>query len=244
MSTKNKNYFQDIEKLLPKKNAPIKLVLNNPGAFLPREQIINFLSYYEVFKLVKDLPGSIAVVGCFIGNNLFYFSKLLDYFNPNLPDFRCYGFDTFNNYDKKINKKFDLKGINFLKKRRVNFKIDKDLIKQLLKLNNLESPLDRYDRTIIYIGDASKNIKKFKKQEPGVRFKLIEIDTNTFLSTKKSSDQIIDRLIKGGYLLFRGFGNRFWEGESRVVENLIKKKNLKIVKLENKGRYPAVVLRK
>ena len=87
---------------------------------------------------------------------------LLDYFNPNVPDFRCYGFDTFNNYDKKINKKFDLKGINFLKKRRVNFKIDKDLIKQLLKLNNLESPLDRYDRTIIYIGDASKNIKKFK----------------------------------------------------------------------------------
>ena len=33
---------------------------------------INFISYYEVFKLIKDLPGSIAVVGCYIGNNLFY----------------------------------------------------------------------------------------------------------------------------------------------------------------------------
>ncbi len=244
MSTKNKNYYKDIAKVLSKKNTSLNLILNNPGTFLPREQIINFISYYEVFKLIKDLPGSIAVVGCYIGNNLFYFSKLLDYFNPHVPDFRCYGFDTFENYDKNINKKFDLKGINFLKKKGINFKIDKDLIKKILKINNFESPLNEYERTIIYIGDASKNIKKFKKQEPGVRFKLIEIDTNTFLSTKKSSNEIIDRLVKGGYLLFRGFGNRYWEGESRVVERIIKKKNLKIVKLENKGRYPAIILKK
>ena len=59
-------------------------------------------AYYELFKMVKDLPGSIAEVGVFIGNGLFTWTKLLETFNPGKRGLKAYGFDNFSGYTKEV----------------------------------------------------------------------------------------------------------------------------------------------
>ena len=68
---KDEFYWTKIEKLKKEYNIPLKLILQNYMSFIQKRDLSQLLAYYEIFKKVKHLPGSVAEVGVFMGNSLF-----------------------------------------------------------------------------------------------------------------------------------------------------------------------------
>ena len=70
-------------------------VIRNWSAYVMRRDLIRFLSHYELFKMVVDLPGSILELGVFRGASFFSWSNLLETFCPFDRHRKVFGFDTF-----------------------------------------------------------------------------------------------------------------------------------------------------
>ncbi len=75
-------YWNNIEEIKEKYEIPLELILKNYMAFIQRRDVPQLIAYYELFKMVMHLPGSIAEVGVFMGNGLFTWTKLLETFFP------------------------------------------------------------------------------------------------------------------------------------------------------------------
>jgi hypothetical protein len=234
-------YWDEIEKITKKYNIPLEVILKNYMAFIQRRDLPQLLAYYDLLKKVQHLPGSIVEVGVFIGNGLFTWSKLLETFFPGNRGKKVFGFDNFNGYEQEITK-YDTNAIEYIKSFVGDFKIDYDFVKKLESLHNLDSMVPGVERVKIYNGSFDQTFQLFKKQNYGVRLKLLVVDVNLYIPTKKALDSFYDLLVPGGIVVFRGYGVKPWEGESQAVDEFMKEKDIKEMHSFDFSMYPALYL--
>ena len=67
----------------------------NFPVFASRQKITRFLLRYELFKMVRDIPGDIFECGVLFGGGLFSFAHFSTIFEPINAQRRIVGFDTF-----------------------------------------------------------------------------------------------------------------------------------------------------
>jgi len=238
-SEKDKYYWDELEKLIDNNNISLKTVLTNYMAFIQRRDLPQLLAYYELFKLVKNLPGSIAEVGVFLGNGLFTWTKLMETFFPGNRGKKVFGFDNFSGYNKSISH-HDKKAIEYIKNLIGDFDISYEFVHKLEKLHNLDSLIPGIERVKIYNDDLITSINKFKDENYGVRLKLLVVDVNLYKPTKIALDHLYDLLITGGVIAFRGYGVKPWEGESIAVDEFLKEKNIKSINSFDFSMYPSI----
>ena len=162
-SEKDKYYWKELDKLIKDNKISIKTVLTNYMAFIQRRDLPQLLAYYELFKLVKDMPGSIAEVGVFIGNGLFTWTKMMETFFPGNRGKKVFGFDNFSGYSQDITV-HDERAIEYIKSLVGDFDISYDLVSKLEKLHNLDSLIPGVERVKIYNDELSSAINKFKNE--------------------------------------------------------------------------------
>ena len=240
-SEKDEFYWEELEKLCKDNNVSLKTILTNYMAFIQRRDLPQLLAYYELFKLVKDLPGSIAEVGVFIGNGLFTWTKLMETFFPGNRGKKVFGFDNFSGYDQSLSG-YDEKAIEYIEGMVGNFKIDYEFVTTLEKLHNLDSLLPGVERVKIYNGDLLASINTFKIENIGVRLKLLVIDVNLYSPTKIALENLYGLLVPGGVLALRGYGVKPWEGESLAVDEFLREKKIKKINSFEFSMYPSIYI--
>ena len=107
-------------------------------SFIQKRDLSQLLAYYEIFKKVKHLPGSVAEVGVFMGNSLFTWTKLIETYFPNVRGKKVFGFDNFKGYDQVTLDKDNKKSIDYIESLVGNFKVDYKLVNELENLSNLD----------------------------------------------------------------------------------------------------------
>lgn len=242
-SERDKYYWDELQQLIEKYNISTQTILHNYMAFIQRRDLPQLLAYYELFKKVKNIPGSIVECGVFIGNGLFTWSKLMETFLPGVRGRKVYGFDNFKGYTKEVNK-VDEKAVDFIKNLVGDFTVEKELVQKLIELNNLDNLIMGVERVKLYEGDLSSSIHIFKEEEIGVRISLLLCDVNLYEPTKEILNSFYDLIVPGGIIALRGYGVKPWEGESKAVDEFLKEKNLYNVQSFNFSMYPSIYVKK
>lgn len=175
---------------------------------------------YEIYKLIKDLPGDILEFGVFKGSSLIRFLTFRSILENNHSR-KIYGFDTFREFpkqkrknDKKLKKDFTLDAGKPLSKHELNKILDNK------KFENFE----------LVEGDVLKSLNKFLNKNPNLKISLLHLDMDVFNATNFVINKLKDRIVKNGIILVDDYGTV--EGATKVIDNFLKKnKKLELKKM-------------
>lgn len=184
------------------------------GYFLtsdPQRYLKTFF-HNELFSLSKNVRGDIFEFGVFKGNSLIRFATLSAYFTPKK---KIYGFDIFGKFPIQ-KRKNDNKFIKEFEKDSGLGISEKDLNKYLK-----QKKLDNFK---LIDGDICNTLPIFLKKNKS-KISLLHIDVDVYMPTKIILENLFDKVVKGGIIIFDDYG--VIEGETLAVNEFFKKKNLK-----------------
>lgn len=183
-------------------------------------RIGKLLSHYEIYNMIKDLPGDILEFGVFKGSSLIRFLTFRAILENNYAR-KIFGFDTFKRFphqkrklDNQFKKKFEREaGHPILKK-------DLELLLNAKKFENYE----------LIEGDIKKTLNSFLKKNKNLKISLLHLDMDVFDATNFVINKLKKYIVKNGVILIDDYGSV--HGATKAVDLFLKKnKNLNIKKL-------------
>lgn len=195
-----------------------------PG-YIRRQIVTRFLAYYELFRLIKDIPGWIVECGIYRGFSFFALGKFLEIFCMGDKTRKIVGFDNFEGFtplhkedgfeDEKCTRhEYGTNPSNF-----------KDDFFKLLNLANTDCFAPWSERMIVVDGDARFSIPIFCRENPGLRLSMLHIDIDIYEPVKTALENLYPRLVPGGIVVLDEFAHKDWPGESSALEHCFKEKN-------------------
>ena len=187
---------------------------------------------YEIYKLIKDLPGDVLEFGVFKGNSLIRFLTFRSIIENNFSR-KVYGFDTFKEFptqkrknDKKLKKEFTA-----------------DAGKPIRK-NILKSILDKkkFENFELVEGDVLKSLNKFLKNNPNLKISLLHLDMDVFNATNFVINKLKDRIVKNGIILIDDYGTV--EGATKVIDNFLQKNKKIELKKMSFYKVPSFIIKR
>ncbi|MCK4553849.1 UDP-4-amino-4,6-dideoxy-N-acetyl-beta-L-altrosamine transaminase [Candidatus Parcubacteria bacterium] len=172
---------------------------------------------YDLFKLIKDIPGDIAECGVYKGQGVLFWARLLEIFNP-LSIRKVVGFDTFKGMPETVKSQADRSKIESFK----NYEYVPDMIKNQAKELKIKD-----SRIEIVAGDALESIPEYVKNNPGFRIALLNLDFDVYEPTLAALENLYDLVIPGGIVCLDEYAVHNWR-ESDAFDEFIKKRNLKV----------------
>ncbi len=214
------NHDQDIwnrlEKLCAKRDT--SEILESFPVYSRRVNIGRFIAHYELFRMIRDLPGCIFDVGVYRGVSLFTWAKLLEIFSPGDRTRLVFGFDNFKGFENITSKdgpevpQYDkiVGGWNA-------GEFYNELL-ELVDIFHIDSMLPRAPRIKLIEGDITKTAPDLIKQMPGLRVSLLHLDIDLYEPTLAALEAFYPLVVKGGLIVFDEYGLKEWNGESTAVE--------------------------
>lgn len=210
-------FWANVEAMVKEGSISIQDVLRNYPAFICRRDLPRLLAHYELFKLIKDVPGSIVELGVFLGAGMFTFSKLLETFCPGDRTRKVYGFDTFEGYRNFT--KADGSPEAWIADSIGYKKSNLEIVQKLCEMNNLDNMIAGVERSVIVPGDVSKTVPEFAAEPSGLRISLLYFDTNLYEPTAVGLKYLYPLVVTGGVVAFNAYGVPPWEGESKAFDD-------------------------
>jgi hypothetical protein len=187
--------------------------------YVRRQQLSRFLARYELFKLNKDVKGSIVECGVYQGAGVIGWAKISAMLEPHAFDRRVFGFDTFEGFpeivDKDLNSNIDNpnakeSGLNTGKFVYQDIKACIDEFDQNRYLNH-------FNKIELTKGDAVKTIPEFIKKNPHLIVSMLFMDFDIYEPTKIALKYFLPRMPKGAILAFDEINNPWWPGETLAL---------------------------
>lgn len=223
---------------------------NNPDAFLnganlrytSRRATAKFLAHYEVYKMVKELPGHIVELGVFKGESLLRFAQFAEIFNCYDRSFDVIGFDNFSGFTK-LSSEDGLESIKNDKKiggwspERYRSELE-----ALIEYFDLTRLAPHKPRIRLIDGNIEDTVPEFKKNNKNTRIKLLHLDADLYEPTKIALECLWDNLVIGGCLLLDEYGFDVFEGEAAAVDEFFRARKIdlsvhKFPYTDNPGGY-------
>jgi hypothetical protein len=212
---------------------PFELMRNFPMA-TPRFNLARFLSHYEVFKRIVDVPGAIVDLGVYRGASTFTWAKLCEIFCPTDIRKTIFGFDTFEGFpnvspeDGPCNIKQDVMAGGYFGGTTVER--DLDLARMAM---NCDRHLSHIERIEFIKGDACHTIPEFvAKRGEGFRIALLNLDVDLYAPTKVALNVFVPCMARGGIIILDEYAVDTFGGETKAVDNYFQ---------EQFGKKPKVV---
>jgi len=195
--------------------------------FMNEERFSKLLIHYEVFKKIKNIPGSIIECGVFKGTSFSRFAMLRELIG-NTKKNRLVAFDVFSDdfpttkfQNEKIQRRHWIKTAG-------GSSISTNQLEKIFKKKKIEN----YE---LIKGDVLKTIPKYIKKNPKFKISLLNIDIDFVETTQCVLDNFYDKVVKGGIILFDnyqgvGTGGTFYKGETETINKFLKKVDKKIIK--------------
>ena len=182
------------------------------------------LARFQLFEMVKDVPGDIVECGVFKGTGIFTFLKLKRYYCPNSLK-KVIGFDFFDTeslVESLSNQDKDAMSTLFSGR---GFKHD-NTFKETLEYKILKSGFQEHEFELIQ-GDVSKTASEFVETKPGAKISLLYMDLDIEKPTYDVLTCLWDKVSSGGILVFDEYAYHNWS-ESLGVDKFFKDKDVKI----------------
>lgn len=187
------------------------------NSFQRRMYAIKQFAYYELYQIIKELPGDIVECGVFKGDSLFTLARLVETFSTGDRTKTVWGFDHFkglsnrsskDGYDSRVgNTEHGWNPENF-----------KKAIYELVDIFNEDSFVPKKPRIKLIDGDINDTAPKFVENNPGLRLSLLHLDMDLFEPTLAALNAFYPLLVKGGILVLDEVYIKEWPGETSAFE--------------------------
>lgn len=214
--SRDRAYWQRLTALFEERGYSVEDILRNWPAYILRRDLPRFLSHYELFKQVVDLPGCILELGVFRGSSFFTWSTLMETFCPFDRSRKVFGFDSFEglqNFGEK-----DGRADGSVQKVVGGYKATAHEVQTLVELHNSDNMIPGTKRCELVVGDLTETIPKFLEERPGLKIALLHFDVDLYEPTKYALEMLYPLVLKGGIVCFDEYGLIPWQGETRAVD--------------------------
>jgi hypothetical protein len=234
--TKNdkiEEYQNNLAEIWEESNFDTRIKLTEFTKFVPKTSLIQFITRYELYKVIKDIPGDIFELGVCGGGGLFSFAQSVLIHEPDYQWRNIVGFDTFEGFTDDINEKDKLEDCPHLKKQNA-FKIDSyNELNKLIKVHEDFRYLNNRNQIKLVKGDIKKTLPEYLEENKGTIISLLYCDLDLYEPTKFSLELLWDRIPKGGIIVFdEGIMNE-WPGEMIALNEVLGIGNHRLVRVPN-----------
>lgn len=195
-------------------------MFRNFPVFTPRFNVARFLTHYELFKKIYDLPGVIVDLGVFRGASTFTWAKLCEIFCPTDVRKVVYGFDTFEGFpdlsaeDGPEDQHQDVRIGGYFG----GTTVERDLSLAQTAMNH-DRHLRHVNRIEFIKGDVSQTIPAFiDSKGNGLRIALLNLDVDLYEPTKVALEYFVPLMVRGGIIILDEYAVDTFGGESKAVD--------------------------
>ena len=218
---RDRHYWNTINKIVQDKKIPLENVLRHWSSFIMRRDLPRFLSHYELFKHVVDLPGCILEIGVYRGDSLFTWSMLMETFCPFDRSRRVIGFDSFQGLTQFTEQ--DGGSVPSLQGQsgivwEPDYIANPDDMQQLVDIHNWDNMMPGTGRLQIKVGNVQDTLPLFLEENPGLKISLLHMDVDLYEPTKYAFEKLYPLVVQGGVVCFDEYGLVPWQGETRAVD--------------------------
>jgi hypothetical protein len=219
--------------------------LENFAKYVPRQNLARFLARYEIFKLIKDIQGSIVECGVLFGGGLMSFAKLSTILEPYNFQRRIIGFDSFTGFPTIDNA--DLKGLPdrksaHLKQHGFSAEGAYEDILRSVELYDISRYLNHFPKVQVVKGDFAQTAKQFLDDFPHLVVSCLYLDFDIYQPTKLALQHFLPRMPKGSVLVFDELNEEAFPGETIAVMEMIELKSLRIRRFDFEPRISYAVI--
>jgi hypothetical protein len=225
-SGENISYLQELEKYFSESIGSNVEKLENFCKYVPRQRLTNFISKYEIFKMVIPVQGSIIECGVLFGGSLFTWAQLSAILEPVNHQRKIIGFDTFEGFSS-LSKEDEKGKSDFLKNGELSIDSYSDILKGI-KVYDMNRNLSHIEKIIIVKGDITNSAPKFVKENPHLVVSLLYLDVDIFRPTVTALKHFLPRMPKGAVIVFDELNSENWPGETIAVIQEVGLNNLRI----------------
>jgi hypothetical protein len=183
-------------------------------------RLMKAIAQYELYKLIKNIPGEFLELGVYKGSSLIRFATFRETLETTNSR-KIIGMDSFGFFprpDSEI-----LSDIDFIE----TFESEGG---PGLAITDLERILSKkgFSNIELIKGDISSTLPELLQVNPQLRFAAVHFDLDVYPITKFALGLVWERVVHGGYLIFDDYGSI--EGETVAVDNFIADRELEIRK--------------
>jgi hypothetical protein len=194
-------------------------ILANFPTFVRRVSITRFLAHYELFRRVRELPGSIVELGVFKGASMFTFAHLLEIFCHGDRSRKVLGFDSFEGLGVLNEKDGSSEGDHSKLTGGWSAKSFEPELMGMIDLFTEESFVPSAPRIAIIKGDIKETVPTYTSQNPGLRISLLHFDCDLYEPTILGLRHLVPHVVPGGLIVFDEYAITAWAGETQAVED-------------------------
>jgi hypothetical protein len=219
--------------------------LENFAKYVPRQNLARFLARYEIFKLIKDIQGSIVECGVLFGGGLMSFAKLSTILEPYNFQRRIVGFDTFTGFPSID--QADLKGLPERKSAHLKqhgFSAEsayEDLLRSV-EIYDMSRYLNHFPKVQVVKGDFAVTAKKYLEDYPHLVVSCLYLDFDIYQPTKIALEHFLPRMPKGSVLVFDELNEEAFPGETIAVMEMMDLKSIRVRRFEFEPRISYAVI--
>ncbi|MBX2833449.1 MAG: TylF/MycF family methyltransferase [Micavibrio sp.] len=225
-ASRDKRRWEKLEALCKECDLSLEDVLHNFPAFIRRRDMVRFLSHYELFKEIVDLPGVVVELGVSKGVSLMTWANLMETFSPGDRTRKIFGFDHFEGLQDFTEDDGKMVYKDRAGKKQGGWIAPRELATTLTEISNEDLLLPNITRTEIVEGDIFDTLPKFIEDHPGLKISLLHLDVDLYNVTKFALEQLYDRVVTGGLIVLDEYGLIPWEGETRAVDEFLKERGI------------------
>ena len=200
------------------RNCPIPEgeLLMNLGLFLTPQTLSRILFMDFLYKQILPVQGVVLEFGCRWGQNLNLFSALRGIYEPFNRLRKVVGFDTFEGLTATGDKDGThmAQGMYGVKTGYETY------LRDLLAMQEKESPLPHLKKHEVIKGDATKCIHEYFEAHPETIIALAYFDLDIYAPTKACLEAIADRLTIGSVLGFDELNDPVTPGETLALKEV------------------------
>ena len=183
-------------------------------------RISKILSHYEIYKMIKEVPGEIIECGVFKGASYLRFAMFREIFGNPFSK-KIIGFDTFSKFPETTFQD-DNKARNKFISSAGSDSISKEQLLKILDNKGLNKHVDLIE------GDITETVPSYVKANPELKISLLNLDTDIYEPAVTILEHLYPKITKGGILMLDDYGTH--PGETKAVDEYFKNKTVEIKK--------------
>jgi len=195
-----------------------------------RQRINWFLERYELFKMIRKVPGSIIECGVADGSGLMSFAHFCSIFESYHYTRKIIGFDTFEGFTP-LSVKDKTSKADHMKKGGLRYDSYK-ILQKMIQFYNDNRVLGHIEKIELVKGDISKTMPKYLKKNPHLVISLLYMDLDLYKPTKDTLKLLVNRVPRGGLICFDEINHPDYPGETIAVMEELGISNIKLERLE------------
>lgn len=224
------NYLDQLSNAWDTSSYSTQIKLTEFTKYIPKHSLMQFLSRYELYKLIENIPGDIIELGVCGGKGLFSFVQSVFINEPQYQWRNIVGFDTFAGFPS-IHNNDNLDKSPELKKEGA---FQEDSYEELLNLKKIHQDfrfINNRDQIEIIKGNIMKTLPEYLERNPGLIVSLLYCDLDLYEPTKLALQLLWCRIPKGGIVVFDEAIMRTWQGEAIALNEVLGIGNIRMVKI-------------